>query len=50
MSSTPTNSTLAVPNLTWLIGWTVYSAAVTLDAGAPDGVKTIIPGPIFTVQ
>ncbi|MAB88887.1 MAG: hypothetical protein CMJ90_05460 [Planctomycetes bacterium] len=44
------SSTLAIPNLASLVGWNVYSAAVSLDAGAPDGVKTIIPGPVFTVQ
>ena len=44
------SSTLTVPNLASIVGWTVYSAAVTLDVGAPDGIKTIIPGPTFTVQ
>lgn len=44
------SSAVAIPNAGFLVGWTVYSAGVTLDAGAPDGVKSIVPGPVIVVQ
>ncbi len=44
------SSPLVVPNLPALNGLSVFCAAVSLDAGSPDGVKTIVPGPRLTIQ
>ena len=40
---------LRVPNLAALVGLRIYTALVTLDAGAPHGIRTISDAKMFTV-
>jgi len=44
------SSPMTIPNFPALVGWTIHSAAVTLDPLFSDGVRTIVDGTPFAIQ